>query len=302
MPTGPGILVCASHAGGLRAVEAVLRSDYEIAAAICPSAEQAREWGISGYLDYREVFLEAGIDVYTPASYSLTADPDRDFFAERRFSALVQGGWQRLFPQHVLESLDSGAVGLHGSPDLLPKGRGRSPMNWTLIEGRKRFLLHLFLISAGADDGDIIDVRDFDVNEFDDISTLYLKYSIVYRDLLLANLPGILDGTVRVRPQQGIPTYFAKRTPEMGVIDWEQMDVRDVHNFVRAQTRPYPGAVAEIEGRRVRIWRATPFDTRIRYDSASYGSIVERDELGLVVNCRGGLLLIQDWESCAQME
>jgi len=298
MPTSSGILVCASHVGGKRAVDALLRSGYEVSAAVCPSAAQARDWGISGYFDYREVFHQAGIDVYTPTSYSLTADSDVGFFAERRFSALVQGGWQRLFPGHVLEALDRGAVGLHGSSDLLPKGRGRSPMNWTLIEGRKRFLLHLFLIGAGADSGDVIDVKDFDVNEFDDIGTLYLKYSIVYRDLLMANLPAILDGTARLRPQQGIPTHYSKRTPEMGVVDWEVMDVWEVHNFVRAQTRPYPGVVAEIEGQQVRIWRAAPFDTRIRYDLAEYGSVVERDHLGLVVNCRGGLLLIQDWEAC----
>lgn len=293
-----GVIICASHIGGLRAVRYVLDSNTPIAGAVCPSPEQGKLWRISGYFDYRPMLTEHGIDVYRPASYSLTAQSDKAFFSDRRFSVLVQGGWQRLFPTSVLDSLEIGALGVHGSSDLLPKGRGRSPLNWSLIEGKERFLMHLFLITDGTDDGDIIDVADFDITPFDDIRTLYLKYSIVYRDLLVENLPNILAGTFRVRPQKGIPTYYSKRDSSMGLIDWESMDVWEIHNFIRAQTHPYPGAFGMLDSRCARIWSAVPFDTRIRYDSRPYGSVVETDERSLIVNCRGGLLLVNNWEWC----
>ena len=86
-------------------------------------------------------------------------------------------------------------MGLHGSPDLLPKGRGRSPMNWSLIEGKCRFIMHLFLMNPDIDDGDIIEIQDFDITEFDDIETMYFKYGLVYKQLLLKKLPAILKGS-----------------------------------------------------------------------------------------------------------
>ena len=57
-------------------------------------------------------------------------------------------------------------------------------MNWSIIENRKRFLMHLFLIDKGTDSGEVIDILDFDINDEDDIETLYLKYNISYKELL----------------------------------------------------------------------------------------------------------------------
>ena len=67
-------------------------------------------------------------------------------------------------------------------------------------------------------------------------------------------------------------------------------------NFVRAQTRPYPGAFAKIGENLIRIWKCRPFDTRIRFDGAMYGTVVEKFSGKLLIQCRGGLLLVDDWE------
>jgi methionyl-tRNA formyltransferase len=156
--------------------------------------------------------------------------------------------------------------------------------------------MHLFLIKPGVDDGDILAVEDFDITTYDDIETLYLKYGLTYRQLLLNNLPAILAGEFSVIPQTGAPTYYPKRSSGDGLIDWENMDVWQIYDFVRAQTRPYPGAFAEIDGKKICIWRCRPFDTRIRYDNAAYGAVVERFKQRLLINCRGGLLLVDEWE------
>ena len=291
------IVICGSHYGGRLAVEALLEDkEYSISAFVCLTPKQAEKYSISGYYDYRELAEKHGISVYIPRTYTLKDEADVNFFKENKFDLIVQGGWQRLFPAAVLDQLQIGALGLHGSADMLPKGRGRSPMNWSLIEGKKRFLMHLFMIEDGVDDGDVIDVIDFDILEHDDIETLYYKYMMVYRDLLLANLPAILSGVYSVLPQIGTPSYYPKRTAKDGEIDWEEMDVWDIYNFVRGQTRPYPGAFAVISGKMVRLWKVRPFDTRLDYPNRAYGEVVDILDKKLVVRCRGGLLLLDNWE------
>lgn len=295
-PSEVRLVMCGCHEGGAPAIEGLLRHGYRFDHFVCLTPEQGVRYGVSGYLDYRPLADQFDIPVYHPESYSLDAPADRAFFERRRFGLLVQGGWQRLFPAAVLATLSTGALGLHGSADLLPKGRGRSPMTWCLIEGRKRFLMHLFLMKPGVDDGEIICVRDFDITPFDDIETLYFKYGIVYREMLIQMLPALLQGCVRTSPQIGKPTYTPKRVPADGRINWEEMDVWQIYDFVRAQTRPYPGAFGKVGKSWARIWRCRVFDTRLRYDNAAYGDCVERFGKRLLVNCRGGLLLVDDYE------
>lgn len=296
---GKRLVMCGCHEAGALTIEALLRQGYQFERFVCLTPEQGTRYTVSGYFDYRAIAKRYGISVYVPESYSLDSAADREFFEREQFDLLIQGGWQRLFPASVLATLSIGALGLHGSADLLPKGRGRSPMNWCLIEGRKRFLMHLFLIKPGMDDGDIIGIRDFDITAFDDIETLYFKYALVYRDMLIENLPSLLSGSVRPVPQTGTPSYYPKRNPADGRIDWDAMDVWQIYDFVRAQTRPYPGAFAAVGQQWVRIWRCRVFDTRIRYVGAGYGECVERFGNRILINCRGGLLLLDDYEILA---
>ena len=69
------------------------------------------------------------------------------------------------------------------------------PLNWSLIEGKRDFILHLFFIKEGVDNGDIIDTEIFDITEFDTIKTLYMKNVLLTKKMILKNLPKILDGT-----------------------------------------------------------------------------------------------------------
>lgn len=214
--------------------------------------------------------------VHVPRKCSLKHPEDQAFFEEHSFDLLIQGGWQRLFPEPILATLSIGAVGVHGSADFLPKGRGRSPLNWSLIEGRRRFILQLFLMKAGADDGDVFAWQDFDILPFDDIQTLYDKNSLATREMLKTSLPGLLAGSLETYSQRGEPSYYGKRTAEDGRIDWEEMDVWEIHNHIRAQTRPYPGACGNFMGGTFTIWKAQVFDTRLHfYRDRAYGEIVE---------------------------
>jgi methionyl-tRNA formyltransferase len=293
---GRRIVMCGCAQVGANLISGLIEAGVHFSHFVVLTPEQAGRYHVSGYADLRDLAERHGIPVRVPRTYALTDPEDVAFFRDHQFDLLIQGGWQRLFPPPVLETLRVGAVGVHGSADFLPKGRGRSPLNWSLIEGRRRFLLHLFMIKAGVDDGDVFAVEDFDITPFDDIETLYLKVAICTRRMLVRHLPDLLAGQIETRPQVGTPSYYPKRSPEDGRIDWESMDVHQIYDFIRAQTRPYPGAFGPLDGRTLRIWKARPFDTRIDYPGAGYGAVVERFGERLLVNCRGGLLLVEDYD------
>lgn len=289
------IIFCGCHTGGLIPFEFLVKN-YNISSIICLDESQSRKYSISGYFDFTELAIENNIPIYYPKRYDLKDEEDLNFFREGEFDLLIQGGWQRLFPQDVLDNLSIGALGLHGSCDPLPKGRGRSPMNWSIIENRERFLMHLFLIDKGADSGDIIDIFDFDINNEDDIETLYMKYNISYKELLKKNLKNILNESYSLKSQIGIPSYYPKRTENDGFIDWEEMDVNYINRLIKAVTFPYPGAFGIINNKKIRIWKSRIFDTRIRDDESNYGDIIYTFENRLIIKCRGGLLLLDKWE------
>jgi methionyl-tRNA formyltransferase len=291
------IVMCGCAEVGANLIPGLIEAGVQFSHFVVLTPEQGRKYEVSGYADLRSVAKRYGIPTYIPQSYALTHEADISFFRQNKFDLLIQGGWQRLFPEAVISSLSIGAIGVHGSADLLPKGRGRSPLNWSIIEGHRRFLMHLFIIKSGVDDGDVFAIEDFDITPFDDIETLYMKVSIMARRMLLAHLPALLAGNVRVTPQIGEPSYYPKRTPADGKINWESMTLAQIYNFIRAQTRPYPGAFGLLDGKTTRIWKARPFDTRIGYPGARYGEIVERFGERFVVNCRGGLLLVEDSET-----
>src|SRR5688500_7630821 len=120
------------------------------------SAETASKNEVAGFEDLHDFCTEHGIEVYVARRYDLKSPEDQEFFEQRALDALLVTGWERLIPAAALRTLRCGAFGMHGSPRGLPFGRGRSPLNWSLILGETAFHTSLFRYSPGVDDGDIV--------------------------------------------------------------------------------------------------------------------------------------------------
>jgi len=287
---------------GYELISSLLESGLEINYFITISREKAEQMKVSGFMDFIPLARQYNIPVYIAEKFSLKSASDIAFFKGHNFDLLIQGGWQRLFPDEILQTLKVGAVGVHGSSEFLPKGRGRSPINWSLIEGKKKFIIHYFIIKPGIDDGDIFYYEIFDINEWDDCNTLYYKNVIVSKQVLLKEIPLLLSGNYTVIPQQGEPSYYMKRTAEDGLIDWKK-NVFDIYNFIRAITQPFPGAFSYIGEEKIIIWKAQPFDTKISFPNAAIGEIVEVFSNGdFVVNCDLGLLLVTNYVNSRELK
>lgn len=164
-------------------------------------------------------------------------------------------GWYFLLPKSIMSLPSKGCIGIHGS--LLPKYRGNAPLVWAMINGETETGVSLFYFADGIDNGDIIGQGSFTIEAEDDISDVLVKAEMTSLKLLSDHLPEIQNNTVqRIQQNDAEATYFPRREPKDGLIDWG-WDANRIRDFVRAQTRPYPGAFTIIGDKKVILWDAS---------------------------------------------
>ena len=290
------IALCGIQEQGLDICRFLINNNITISYLITIDKNLANKNNASGWVDYEEFSKQFNIPIYYCKTYSLKHEEDINFFKKNNFNILLLGGWQRLLPKNILDTINIGAIGQHGSSELLPRCRGRSPINWSIILNRKRLVWNIFVITPGIDDGKIIDSKIIEINNHDDCNTLYKKIGIIVKKMYLDNIPKLLNNSYSYYSQIGQPTYYEKRIPEQGYIDWNN-SLNDIYNLVRAVTYPYPGAFTFNGLKKIMIWKCQPFDYNIIYNK-NIGEIVEVfDDNSFVVNCCDGTLLITEHDS-----
>ncbi|MBI2089522.1 MAG: formyltransferase [Deltaproteobacteria bacterium] len=163
--------------------------------------------------------------------------------------------YRRLLSKDLLEIPRLGGINLHGS--LLPKYRGRAPVNWAIINGEAETGVTLHYMIEEADAGDIVAQRAVAIEERDTALDLYKKIIAASAELLRETFPLIKEGKAPRMPQDSRQaTKFGGRRPEDGRILWDS-PARAVYNLIRAVTHPYPGAFTYFGGRKLFVWQAT---------------------------------------------
>ena len=181
-------------------------------------------------------------------------------------------GWYHLLPGAMLAIPQQGIIGLH--PSLLPKYRGGAPLTWAIINGETQAGITLFHLGRGVDDGDIIGQERVAIGPDDTIATVYEQVNQSAVRLVRAMVPRLRQGTAPRIPQDASQaSVFPQRAPEDGVIDWS-WPARRIHDWVRAQTRPYPGAYTSLDDQRWMIWSTAVLDGPEALPHAPPGSIV----------------------------
>ena len=151
-----------------------------------------------------------------------------------------------------------GALNMHGS--LLPKYRGRVPVNWAIIHGETETGATLHYMTEKPDHGDIVAQTAVPILPDDTAGEVFDKVSVAAELTLYHAVPPLLAGTAsRTRQDLGQGKYFGGRKPEDGRIAWTESATR-VHNLVRAVAPPYPGAFTDLAGERVVIERTRLVD------------------------------------------
>jgi methionyl-tRNA formyltransferase len=241
-------VVFAYHDVGVRCLKALLSAGVEVPLVVTVRDDPAeRQWFASVALTAADYGLEviAPAEANTAGLERTVAALDPDFVFSFYYRSMLGAP--------LLRAGRRGALNMHGS--LLPKYRGRAPVNWAILRGESESGATLHYMLERADAGDIVDQQAVPILEDDDAREVYAKVTVAAETVLARSLPALLAGTAPRRPQPLLPgQYFGRRRPEDGRIDWSR-PAREIHNLVRAVAPPFPGAFGMVGGERWEIQR-----------------------------------------------
>ena len=178
--------------------------------------------------------------------------PDTDF--------IFSFHYRRMLPASILAKAKRGAFNMHGS--LLPKYRGRSPVNWAVLHGETETGATLHEMTAKPDAGRIVDRERVPIGPDELAVEVFRKVTDAAATVLRRSIGNLVEGKATLTPQDlSRGSYFGGRRPEDGRIDWSK-GAQEIHNLVRAVAPPYPGAFTD--GMKIFRTRIEPGKTSLK--------------------------------------
>jgi methionyl-tRNA formyltransferase len=245
---------------GYNCCEAILKAGHNVVGILTLGTEFSIKYrelkertNVKNYLfkDFRDFETQYNIPVRIA---SQPVSEQYQLIEEWKPDLIVVIGWYYMIPKNIMELPNKGVIGIHAS--LLPKYRGNAPLVWAMINGEKETGISLFYIGDGVDEGDVIEQKSFSIEESDYIASVLKKTEVASIEVLIRNLPLLASGNApKIKQDHSIATYFPKRNPEDGQINWE-WEPSKIKNFIRAQSKPYPGAFTIINGKKIILWDA----------------------------------------------
>jgi methionyl-tRNA formyltransferase len=241
-------VVFAYHDVGCRCLEVLLEQRVEVPLVVThEDAPGENIW----FGSVAELARANGIETLTPE------DPNAAPFVAKVGALapdfLFSFYYRLMLGRGLLTTPRRGAFNMHGS--LLPKYRGRVPVNWAIIHGETETGATLHEMVEKPDAGRIVDQEAVPIAPDDLAIDVFRKVTAAARRVLQRSLPRLIDGSAVLRPQDlSRGSYFGGRRPEDGRIDWSQ-GAKRIHDLVRAVAPPYPGAFCDVEGKRLRLLR-----------------------------------------------
>ena len=287
------------HAEGLPALEALLDAGAPIRAVLTLTSELAAKR--SGAVDFAPVCAQYDVPLHyitsmnEPRAYEILAGLAPD--------VLFVIGWHQIVRQPVMGLPRLGLIGAHAS--YLPHNRGSAPVNWAIMRGEREGGNTLMWLAEGVDEGEIIDQRAFPITRYDTCASLYAEVAGTNRAMLLDLLPKLMAGERPGKPQPRTEEpILCRRKPADGRINWDCPAVA-IYDFVRALTRPYPGAFSTLDGRQWWIWDAALPPDLGPIAGAEPGEILgpvvspAQAACGQLVACGSGGLILLEVEDAA---
>ena len=271
-------VVFAYHNVGVRCLKTLLAHGVEVPLVITHDDQpQEQIW----FDSVAETAADYGIPAIAPLDPNAGDWPAR--VAACRPDFLFSFYYRLLLKAPLLALAPRGALNMHGS--LLPKYRGRAPVNWALIHGETQTGATLHYMTEKPDDGDIVAQTAVPILPDDTAKEVFDKVTVAAELTLHGALPALVAGTAPRRAQdRAAATYFGGRKPEDGVVDWSQA-AEVIHNLVRAVAPPYPGARTRLRGRPARLLRSRVRDPLA---AATDAPCLTVDQGEMVAHCGGG--------------
>ena len=240
-------VVFAYHSVGVHAIKVLLARGVQIALVVSHHDNPAET-----------IWFDSVAELCAEHGLALLLDPPAELLAARVAALdpdfIFSFYYRHMLPESVLKLARHGAFNLHGS--LLPKYRGRVPVNWAVLRGETETGVTLHEMTAKPDAGAILDQTSVPILPDDTAFDVFGKLTVASEQTLWRILPALLDGSaVRLPNDLSQGSYFGGRRPEDGQIDW-RLTGGQVYNLHRAVAPPYPGAYTDQFGHRFIIQKA----------------------------------------------
>lgn len=276
---------------GLKVLKQVIKDGWNVTDVFTLAKKYARN--TSGFVDFSPLCAKKHIGIHKFRNINDRVNVDS--IRRSNPDLIIICGCQSLVCKEILDIPGLGTIGFHSS--LLPKYRGRAPVNWAIIQGEKKTGVTMFYCDPEADTGDIIGQRSVGININDTCGTVYAKCSRAACRLIHDFLPHIKKGTIKRAKNYSANAYFwPKRNREDGRINWNKRSV-DIHNLIRALTKPYPGAFTYLNNDKYFIWKSK-ISKRDKFRRGSPGQILlvfsRRGKQDLLVATRDRPIIISD--------
>ena len=246
--SGARAVVFAYHDVGVRCLKTLLSGGVTVPLVVTvPDDPREVQW----FASVAATAVDYGLDVvapedaHTPELIRRVGELQPDFVFSFYYRAMLGAP--------LLRAARRGALNMHGS--LLPKYRGRAPVNWAILHGEGETGATLHYMVERVDAGDIVDSQAVPILLDDDAREVFAKVTVAAETVLARSIPALIAGNAPRRPQPLLAgQYFGRRRPEDGRIDWSRAAL-EIHNLVRAVAPPFPGAFGKVAGERWEIHR-----------------------------------------------
>lgn len=262
---------------GFFGLEHLVKQNIRPSQVITIHSELGSAYNVSGFKSPVDFCNHHNIPIKELDCYNVTR---KDFFIQP--DLIIVNGWNRLLSKDVITYAKNCAIGVHaGHP---PIGHGRAPLPWNLIKGMKDIEVYIFKLTEHADDGNIINLQTVEITETDTIKLLYEKVMYITALLIEKSIVDIKNDSVIEKKQcLDYAINYPKRTPSHGKINFS-LSANEIYNFVRAQSKPYPGAFSYLSSHKCTLWEITLFDSfSFRNESRVPGKIIAALPSGIVV-------------------
>lgn len=211
----------------------------------------------ANYYTYLDIAEEYGIPLHFCDNVN---DPETvAWIADKNPDLIIQTGWSQKFRPQLLALPKYGCIGEHPAP--LPRGRGAACVNWAILTGETEWGDTFFHMVDQYDRGAVYAQEFFRIEEYDDVKTVYDKVAKCSAKVVAKYIDRWTEGDFDTVPlDESIATYYKKRTPKDGVFDFTK-PAKQLHDFIRAQTDPYPGAFFWMNGEKITVLASRPTDT-----------------------------------------
>ena len=246
--SGARAVVFAYHDVGVRCLKTLLSGGVAVPLVVTvPDDPREQQW----FASVAATAADYGLDVVAPEDTHAPRLIRR--ISELQPDFVFSFYYRSMLGAPLLRAARRGALNMHGS--LLPKYRGRAPVNWAILHGEHETGATLHYMVERADAGDIVDSQAVPILLDDDAREVFAKVTVAAETVLARSLPALIAGTAPRRPQPILAgQYFGRRRPEDGRIDWSRPAL-EIHNLVRAVAPPFPGAFGIVGGERWEIHR-----------------------------------------------